>query len=995
MKTEILRFWAKTTHDAESCENAFHPLLCHLIDVGAAAWILWTKVLPETTKKRLAKAFGFENDNDLDKAGLLTAFLIALHDLGKCSPPFALRGQNELRNKNSLNESLKKHSRKSFYGKKVWGKLQTIEFLKLYQNTDCYCEISKSAADAPHNFVTAVILPPILHKKFGFPERLAGNVAEIIGGHHGTFPDSNHLNNSQSDAFCGDKHWRKSQLELTEKLAELFGIKENFSHLRDEKLENATAMIFAGLTTVADWIGSNTDFFPSKIEDWREVLNEDFEWFALEDYFEESKQKAAKAFKELGWMDWVRKIDEKEFDELFSELKGRHRDLQEVAIEIADELNEVGIAVVESPMGEGKTEAAMFLADAWNARLGTRGIYFALPTQATSNQMFGRVKEFLRGRFADKSDEFVHLLLQHGHSSISAEFAENIRDFRNIQNTYDDAAEKDKKSFSNVVAAEWFTYKKRGLLVPFGVGTIDQILLAVLQTKHVFVRLFGLAHKTVIIDEVHAYDAYMSTLLERLLEWLAALGSPVVILSATLPKKKRDALIKAYLKGLGKAVEADQITAVGADKTYPRISYATAATDDKTFKVRHLNTSAQNTKTLYLEWKNEDDFIDELKAKLENGGCAAIICNTVDKAQTLYSKLSSDKFFTGKASDGEPKLDLLHARFRFKDREQREQRALLRFGKEGAKVNVVKNGEIIEKIVKRPDCAVLITTQVIEQSLDLDFDLMISELAPADLLLQRAGRLQRHERDRLSQFKEKTALWLIKPPTDTNGDLIVKDNSPDFGGSGLIYDKHILLRSWLRLRNEKKIEIPEDIENLIEDVYNLKLECFDEKYSNIWEETKYRLNKKLSEKRIKAKAVYLTDFDDEDFYDSFKFQLDEDDPEKHQTLRAHTRDEERPTVSIVLLKKDETNSINLDIEPNRETSEFLIKREVKISRGGLTQDILDSPEFKKSIWEKSSLLRHHRLIVLDEQNQKVIGKTILILDDEKGVEYKTAGGKSE
>jgi CRISPR-associated endonuclease/helicase Cas3 len=99
-----------------------------------------------------------------------------------------------------------------------------------------------------------------------------------------------------------------------------------------------------------------------------------------------------------------------------------------------------------------------------------------------------------------------------------------------------------------VVAAEWFTHRKRGLLAPYGVGTIDQALLAILQTRHVFVRLFGLSHKVVLVDEVHAYDTYMSRLLERLLEWLAALGSPVILLSATLPDRKRTTLAQVIFK---------------------------------------------------------------------------------------------------------------------------------------------------------------------------------------------------------------------------------------------------------------------------------------------------------------------------------------------------------------------------------------------------------------------------------------------------------------
>ena len=967
------RFWAKSTDDKndKSRQNAFHPLICHLIDVAVSSQMLWENVLPDKTKKRLAKPFGLENN--LEAAGRLISFLIGLHDLGKCSPPFALRGD---------------------YDKVRCQGKQTVRLLELYRHTECFCDEFKPAYEVPHGFVTSVELPAILCEKLNFSQEFAKNISEIIGGHHGTFATSGKLREiKKGDAkSIGDENWQKARTEIFDAFAGVLEIEANFPHIQDKKLDNATAMIFAGLTTVADWIGSNADFFKCKIEDSRQVLDGNFQWFDLEDYFTEAKQKAEEALDKLGWTKWIRETGEKTFNDLFPVIK-ELRHLQNVAVEIANEpeFDSPGIAVIEAPTGEGKTEAAMFLADAWNAKIGTRGIYFALPTQATSNQMFGRIAEFLETRFADE-DLIVQLMLQHGHSSISDAFIEKRENFQNIQNTYDDA---DKTGgISNVAAAEWFTYKKRGLLVPFGVGTIDQILLAVLQTKHVFVRLFGLANKTVVIDEVHAYDAYMSTLLERLLEWLAALGSPVIILSATLPKNKRDSLIKAYLKGLEQEFNGDDLINTGKKDEYPRISYATAKMPEKSFRVRRLNTSDQNTKTLYLDWKDEDDFVNELKEKLTDGGCAAIICNTVDKAQNLYTKLND--FFKEDVNNGDLELDLLHARFRFKDREQREKQALLRFGKKGGKVLFTENGKTIEKTVKRPNRAILISTQIIEQSLDLDFDLMISELAPADLLLQRAGRLQRHKRKRFPAFKGKPTIWILKPETDANGELLIDGkNLPKFGKSGFVYDKHILLRTWLRLKDETKIEVPADIEKLIEDVYNLKLNCSDSKYLDIWEETKYKLSERLSEKKMKAKAVYLTDFDDDDFYNSFNFQLDENDPEKHKTLRAHTRDEERPTVSIVLLTKNEANSMNLKAEPNRETSEFLIRREVKISKGGLTQDIIADPDFKVSSWEKSALLRHHRLIVLDEQNQKIIGKKILILDDNKGVEYKTEGGENE
>src|SRR5262245_43847755 len=290
--------------------------------------------------------------------------------------------------------------------------------------------------------------------------------------------------------------------------------------------------------------------------------------------------------------------------------------------------------------------------------------------------------EFLKQRFAGRS---VLLQLLHGHAALSAEFETNLKKgatLLHLTPIYDETGTAHQHHHHDdctpgVVAAEWFTHRKRGLLAPFGVGTVDQALMAVLQTKHVFVRLFGLAHKTIIIDEVHAYDTYMSVLLERLLEWLAALGSPVILLSATLPKQRRDALRDAYLKGLGTAIN-DGTTAAKVRHPkdyYPRITWATAQSQG----VKHIQTSTQNTRTLHLRhvsvklpegqietFRLGEDLVEALK----DGGCAAVICNTVQRAQEVYARLKP--FFPGEADDGWPELDLLHARFLFKDRAERE-----------------------------------------------------------------------------------------------------------------------------------------------------------------------------------------------------------------------------------------------------------------------------------------------------------------------------------
>src|SRR5205085_2462872 len=140
----------------------------------------------------------------------------------------------------------------------------------------------------------------------------------------------------------------------------------------------------------------------------------------------------------------------------------------------------------------------------------------------------------------------------------------------------------------DVLASEWFTYRKRGLLAPFGVGTLDQALLAALVTKHVFVRLFGLADKVVIVDEVHAYDVYTSALLSCLLSWLGALRSPVVLLSATLPLAKKRELAAAYASGAGWAERSLR------EQPYPRITWLSSDDGD----VQNVQTSERSQKTI-------------------------------------------------------------------------------------------------------------------------------------------------------------------------------------------------------------------------------------------------------------------------------------------------------------------------------------------------------------------------------------------------------------
>jgi CRISPR-associated endonuclease/helicase Cas3 len=304
------------------------------------------------------------------------------------------------------------------------------------------------------------------------------------------FP-STHALDKLGPAQRGGEDWEGVRLDLFEALAGLFRVRDLPSWPPDTADDPAFWTLLAGLVSFADWIGSIEKYFFH------------LEAYDLPTYAGRAYERALLALEELGWSGHGPPTGSTTFHSLFG---FSPRPLQEAAVELADRLLTPALVIVEAPTGEGKTEAALYLADAWLRRAKQRGIYVAMPTQATSNQMLGRVRHYLAQRYTERQ---ANLLLLHG----NAAWSEELNELR--------LAAVDEESESTVVAHSWFLLnKKRALLAPFAVGTVDQALLSVLQTKHFFVRLFGLSHKTVIFDEVHAYDTYMATLFRHLLRWL-------------------------------------------------------------------------------------------------------------------------------------------------------------------------------------------------------------------------------------------------------------------------------------------------------------------------------------------------------------------------------------------------------------------------------------------------------------------------------------------
>jgi CRISPR-associated endonuclease/helicase Cas3 len=925
---DTLILWAKLDESAGGVQT-YHPLLAHLIDVAAVANALWHRTLTPAARRRMARALGL----DEEAAARWVAFLAGLHDLGKASPVFQHQDERAA-------------SRLRAAG---WPGPPPM-------------------ARVPHGDITTACLKRLL-PRFGAAPAVVQLGAEAVGSHHGILVKSRRLD----PEAVGTGVWGAARDALVSRLAELLGV---VPAPAPASLDGTTALVLAGLTSVADWIGSNTDYFPHAVADAAGPVT-----FEHHVYWGRACEGAQRALAELGWAGRLPGAPPpRTFTASFPDLAPRL--LQLAVAGLAERLQGPGLLIIEAPMGEGKTEAALHLAERWNASLEQRGFYVALPTQATSDQMFGRVRDFLAGAYPES---IVNLQLLHGHAALSAEFeALRLNGNRVFRPSGIDPAGDSTDGMAHVAAAEWFTYRKRGLLAPFGVGTVDQALMAVLQSRHVFVRLFGLAHKIVVLDEVHAYDTYMTTLIERLLEWLAALGSPVVLLSATLPAARREALACAYARGLGRESLPEAVP-----PAYPRVTWVTVA-DDGT---EHVDASPAFTRALGLErlilreggpqlgaWT----LGPRLKEALAAGGCAAVVCNTVGEAQEAYRHLRA--VFPGLADDGLPEVDLLHARYPFEERERRQQRTLVRFGKPDGVVHV---GDGNVRPVRRPSRAILVATQVIEQSLDLDFDLMVSELAPVDLLLQRAGRLHRHSRHRAPALLE-PRLWIGWPP-------VSEDETPMFGkGTEAVYDRHVLLRTWLAMADLTSVRIPEDIDGLIDLVYgDVTRACpwtASESLNRAWDESLRELLEAREREQQEARARWLRPPGVEGPLSWFaEDPREEDAPELHREHQALTRLAEL-SVGVVLLHgsperpalgPDGRETVSLTSEPSLELAKRLLRRSVSVADRRVVGPLLHMPA--PAAWRRSPWLRHHRLLVLGLDGAVAVGRHSIRLDDELGL----------
>ncbi|TCO82055.1 CRISPR-associated Cas3 family helicase [Plasticicumulans lactativorans] len=519
--------------------------------------------------------------------------------------------------------------------------------------------------------------------------------------------------------------------------------------------------LLAGFCAICDWLGSNTDYFGYRTDA-----------PPVAAYLDERADAAARALRDSGLCRPALRVGG-----MAAVFPARvPRQVQR----LVDELPVApGLTLVEAPTGSGKTEAALAYAAHLLAAGCAEAIVFALPTQATANAMLARLEAVAPKLFPGTD---ANVVLAHGKARYNPDFIELRRA------AHARTAQRDEEAL--VQCAGWLAQsRKRALLGQIGVCTVDQVLLAVLPVKHAFVRTLGIGRSVLIVDEVHAYDRYMYGLLEAVLAAQHAAGGSAVLLSATLPRVQRARLVGAWRAGLTLPEAADgryplltHVPAAGALRLLPDSDAATApepagyGPSPRTVAVRCIEAPAAAP---------TDAVLDELLAKARAGGRVAVICNLVDAAQQLARAL--------RARAPDVAVDLFHARYRFRDRQARERRILAVYGPQAA----CGSGRI------------LVATQVVEQSLDLCFDWLVTQLCPIDLLFQRLGRLHRHPRS-------------YAPGCTTTACTVLLPTEADFGVHRRIYgDARVLWRTAQRLRGcDGAIHFPLAYRGWIEDVYD-------------------------------------------------------------------------------------------------------------------------------------------------------------------------------
>lgn len=537
--------------------------------------------------------------------------------------------------------------------------------------------------------------------------------------------------------------------------------------------------------------------------------------------------------------------------------------------------------------------------------------------------------------------ERISVQLSHSNAELNEEFAQLEQGRVQLEEAADES----------IMVHSFFRGKKTKLLSDVVVGTVDQLLMAALTQKHVMLRHLGLAGKVVIIDECHAYDAYMNVYMDSILSWLGACHIPVLLLSATLPGKRREELLKAYA---GKKATCEED--ICASRAYPLIS---SSESGKIF-LHPIHYEKQEREVELRKSTEEEAYVGVRKA-LDQGGCIGIILNTVKRVQEFAERI--------KEMFPEAEVWIDHSQFILSDRLKHEEEILKRVGKHSSP--------------EQRRQVIVIGSQVLEQSLDLDFDLLITDLCPMDLLMQRIGRLHRHMRKRPQGLRAARCLVLNCSQTELEK------------GAEAIYGKYLLLRTESLLPD--KIRLPGDISELVQKTYDE--EEGRKEYPEACEEFQFQYQKS----RRKAKSYCIrrpSRYEGDTISDLLMHDAALTDAKAEMAVRDGIASVEVLVVrqkdfytAELIAGEDEGTELVMNAEPSYEEAKKIARQRLRLpSRfcqeycvSQVIEELEDRTCGMVQEWTRHPILAGELIVVLDENNRTVIHNVRLCYDTEKGL----------
>ncbi|MEU6680984.1 CRISPR-associated helicase Cas3' [Streptomyces sp. NPDC046925] len=783
--------WGKTDLNGLSRARggpAWNPLLAHCLDAAAVCGELFDRYLSAPVRARLADDFG---GGDVRTARKVLMLLVALHDMpGKAWAGFQIQF--------------------SELGDRRDPRLRAagLRWLAAARAAGLPVDDWIPTPAPPHAHVTARYLPALL----GCPgSRCTGTgrgtheasaptlchpglhtAAAILGGHHGHVPPAGRIKDGDVELSPA---WQRLHADLLQELARLLDIDlQRLTELVHPQRPSAMACM-AGLTVLSDWVSSDESRFAYRTHA-----------TATDHWWEASKSDAARAVAQLRLTAW--KPQPATWAHLFPGTP-LPRPAQRAVLEAAP--GEQSLTILELDTGSGKTELALYLAHALAVRCEYHGIYFAQPTRAASEQGARRFRDFLGRALGDEAE--ANLAVVHGSafaSGVNEELLESNEDGPaalpariNLTSCSEDACE-DAVRGTRVLLDEWFLAARRGLLSCFGIGTVDQIVLAAQRSRHWFLRLFGLANKVVVIDEAHAYEWFQQRLLGDAIGWLADAGASVIVLSATLPDVIRKDLVTAWTKGCQTTPDTPQPAGP--------VTFVTTTGHVSTLALpASRRTPRQRTRLLLQTDPGPEDLARTL-LRQHSTGITGVIRNRVARATDLYRAARTHARELGWEPD---EILLLHACFFERDRLRQQQRALRLLGP-----HPDPRLRTTHPNPHRPRRLLLIGTQVLEQSLDYCLDDLYTDLCPFDLLIQRRGRLWRHWCNR-PHLRRSTPLMRVLTPASCD------DGWPDFSpAASPPYDPYLLAATWHALNQRAPssgaplhLRTPEDTHPILQSIY--------------------------------------------------------------------------------------------------------------------------------------------------------------------------------